>query len=378
MNKRLVPKLRFPEFDGEWLQVKLAELAITINSGKSKFLNEENGIYPIYGSTGILGFSNTYDYENNAILVARVGANAGYVYTISNRSNITDNTLIIILKTIELHNYIKFYLKKINLNKFIFGSGQPLITGGQLKKIEIALPDSSLEQTKIADFLTAVDDKIKQLTRKKELLEQYKKGVMQQIFSQKIRFKDDNGNDYPDWGYKFGNEIFETVTNKNHDSDLPVLAITQEYGAIPRDCIDFNISVTEKSVATYKVVDVGDFIISLRSFQGGIEYSKYRGICSPAYIILRNKIIIDGMFYKDYFKTNKYILLLNKNIEGIRDGKMVSYTQFSEIDLPYPSILEQTKIADFLASVDDGINKLSLQLQQTKTYKNSLLQQMFI
>jgi type I restriction enzyme S subunit len=75
-----------------------------------------------------------------------------------------------------------------------------------------------------------------------------------------------------------GNLIFESISDRNHNSDLPILAITQEYGAIPRDLIDYQVSVTDKSVETYKVVDIGDFIISLRSFQGGIKYSNYRGI----------------------------------------------------------------------------------------------------
>ena len=85
---------------------------------------------------------------------------------------------------------------------------------------------------------------------------------------------------------KFGNEIFENISDKNHNSDLPILAITQDNGAIPRDLIDYNVTVTDKSIESYKVVQIGDFIISLRSFQGGVEYSAYKGICSPAYIVL--------------------------------------------------------------------------------------------
>lgn len=109
-----------------------------------------------------------------------------------------------------------------------------------------------------------------------------------------LRFKGFQG----EWEFINGNEIFENISNKNHNSDLPILAITQEYGAIPRELIDYKISVTDKSVEGYKVVDKGDFIISLRSFQGGIEYSEYKGICSPAYIILRPKIQITDKFFK--------------------------------------------------------------------------------
>ncbi|PJJ67110.1 restriction endonuclease subunit S [Chryseobacterium geocarposphaerae] len=150
---------------------------------------------------------------------------------------------------------------------------------------------------------------------------------------------------------------------------MPILAITQDYGAIPRDLIDFKITVTDKSVESYKVVEVGDFIISLRSFQGGIEYSEYRGICSPAYIILRPNISIDRIFFKYYLKTPKYIIHLNRKLEGIRDGKMISYSYFSDIILPLPSIDEQNKVSAFLSLIESRIatqKKIIEDLQITK------------
>ena len=234
------------------------------------------------------------------------------------------------------------------------------------------------EQTKIANFLTTIDERINQLTRKKELMTQYKQGVMQQIFSQQLRFKDDNGEDFGDWEEKNGNFLFAAISNKDHNSDLPILAITQEHGAIPRDLIDYRVSVSDKSVETYKVVEVGDFIISLRSFQGGIEYSNYKGICSPAYLILRSKTQLNSYFYKSYFKTPEYITKLNQHLEGIRDGKMVSYKQFSEILLPLPCLAEQTKIANFLTAIDEKIQHITQQIEATKQYKQGLLQQMFV
>lgn len=84
-----------------------------------------------------------------------------------------------------------------------------------------------------------------------------------------------------------GGDVFKQISNKKHNADLPILAISQEFGAIPRDAIDYKVIVSESGLENYKVVEVGDFIISLRSFQGGIEYSNYKGICSPAYVILR-------------------------------------------------------------------------------------------
>jgi type I restriction enzyme, S subunit len=174
-----------------------------------------------------------------------------------------------------------------------------------------------------------------------------------------------------------GSVIFESISNKNHNSDLPVLAITQEHGAIPRDQIDYNVSVTDKSLESYKVVEIGDFIISLRSFQGGIEYSLYHGICSPAYIILRKKTPINEQYYKYYFKTNKFIQDLNKDLEGIRDGKMVSYSQFSSILLPKPENKEQQKIAECFSSLDGLISAEDKKLEALKAHKQGLMQKLF-
>ncbi|PZR23739.1 MAG: restriction endonuclease subunit S [Citrobacter freundii] len=195
------------------------------------------------------------------------------------------------------------------------------------------------------------------------------------IIEPKLRFPDFRDNNT--WSYKNGNELFDQISNKDHKSDLPILAITQEHGAIPRDEIDYNVTVTDKSVESYKVVEIGDFIISLRSFQGGIEYSKFRGLCSPAYIVLRKKNEAVDDFFKYYFKTRNFISDLNKNIEGIRDGKMVSYKQFSDLLLPMSSVQEQQKIANSLSSIDHLLVLEDQKLENLKAYKQGLMQQLF-
>ena len=180
------------------------------------------------------------------------------------------------------------------------------------------------------------------------------------------------------WDYVNANELFEPIVNKNHESDLPVLAITQDQGAVPREKIDYNVIVSEKSIAGYKVVEIGDFIISLRSFQGGIEYSYYKGLCSPAYIVLRKKNdTICNDFYRHYFKSWQFIQDLNRNLEGIRDGKMVSYQQFSEILIPYPPFAEQQKIAECLSSIDLYISSVNEKVEQLKAHKKNLMQNLF-
>lgn len=399
-----VPQLRFPEFSGEWVENKLKRLTTKIGSGSTPRGGEK-----VYQSHGI-PFIRSQNVNNDRLIFEDVtfisekinsemknssvkpldillnitGASIGRSCVVPNtftEGNVNQHVCIIRLNEKNEPYFIQPFLSSNQGQKLIYqgqtGSGREGINFQSIGSFKITLP-SKKEQQKIASFLTAVNTKIEQLTKKLQLLEEYKKGVIQKIFSQEIRFKADNSLEFTEWKEKYGNEIFESISNKEHNSGLPILAISQEYGAVPREMINYKISVTDKSIETYKVIEIGDFIISLRSFQGGIEYSSYKGICSPAYVILRPFVNIDSRFYRHYLKTEKYIKLLNKNIEGIRDGKMVSYKQFSEIKLPYPSKAEQTKIADFLSAIETKIDLVIKKLEKTKQFKQALLQQMFI
>lgn len=181
----------------------------------------------------------------------------------------------------------------------------------------------------------------------------------------------------PGWSTSRGDNLFDSINNRGAAPGLPVLAITQEHGAVPREQIDYHVSVTAESVASYKEVREGDFIISLRSFQGGIEYSRYHGICSPAYVILRRKGSGSDHFFRHLFKSDRFIKQLTRNIEGIRDGKMISYAQFSEQLLPVPEPSEQEKIVDCLGSLDDLIVAEDRKLKALRQHKQGLMQQLF-
>lgn len=404
-KEKNVPVLRFPGFEGEWVEKRLGELLVEGRLGGNYENSESNAGVPVIkmGNIGrgrvnieklqFLPISATYFKEdilregdllfntrNTLELVGKVAIWRGELPFALYNSNLMRLRFNPALEpSNRFMNYVFNSDKSIKqLGAFATGTTSvAAIYGRDLQLLIISYPTLP-EQNKIADFLSAVDEKLQALKKKKALLEQYKKGLMQKLFSQALRFKDEDGKDFPDWEEKYGNEIFENISDRNHNSDLPILAITQEFGAIPRDSIDFNISVMDKSVETYKVVNIGDFIISLRSFQGGIEYSYYRGICSPAYIILRPVISMSDMFYKFYFKTDSYIKELQKNLEGIRDGKMISFKYFSEIRLPYPSLPEQSKIATFLSAIDEKIQATQQQITQTETWKKGLLQQMFV
>jgi len=183
--------------------------------------------------------------------------------------------------------------------------------------------------------------------------------------------------DEPAWPLLPGNVLFEPINERKSDPGLPVLAITQEHGAIPRHLIDYHVSVTAESVATYKEVREGDFIISLRSFQGGIEFSRYHGICSPAYIILRRKTAGCDDFFRHLFKSERFIRQLTRNIEGVRDGKMISFAQFSRLRIPSPGVEEQQRVADCLSSLEDLLTAERTRLKALQRHKSGLMDGLF-
>ncbi len=409
--QRNIPQLRFPEFNGEWLDKTLGDYYKSLRTGMTPYRGRPEfykGNIP-WISSGELNYNtitktnetitdnavketNLRLYPKGTFFIAITGLEAPGTRgkcAINGVPATTNQSCMAFEQIDEIDTlYLFYWYNKYGVPlyyRFAQGTKQQSFNNKIVEKFQFIAPTLP-EQQKIANFLTVVDSKLQTLKKKKELLAQYKKGVMQKIFSQELRFKpalsevegNDEGNNFADWEVKNGNDVFDSVSDKNHNSDLPILAITQDYGAIPRDMIDYQMTVSEKSVASYKVVQVGDFIISLRSFQGGIEYSDYKGICSPAYIILRPKITIDRTFFKYYLKTKSYIKELNRKLEGIRDGKMVSYKYFSEIKLPYPCIEEQTKIANFLSAIDDKITSCELLIANAEKYKKGLLQQMFV
>ena len=205
-NKK-IPELRFPEFDGVWVEKKLGEVSERISSGRSN-TKINSGNFSVYGSTGVIGRSDSPEYSGESILIARVGANAGSLYKVGGDYGVSDNTLILKpLKGLSF-DWIFYYLKKENLNRLVFGSGQPLITGKQLKNLKIRFPDF-YEQKKIAGFLSAVDGRIEGLEKKRDLLKDYKKGLMQKLFNQSLRFG--NGkNPFPEWEEKLLGDVGST------------------------------------------------------------------------------------------------------------------------------------------------------------------------
>lgn len=184
MQKIFSQEIRFKDENGdeypEWEEAKLSQYINAISSGKTKIKSDE-GIYKVYGSTGVIGYSNNFDYFGEYVLIARVGANAGIINRINEKCGISDNTLVIECSDKMNYVFLEYMLRSYNLSKLIFGSGQPLVTGGQIKNIEMNLPILE-EQIKIAGFLSSVDNIVKKEEEKLEKLKEWKKGLLQQMF----------------------------------------------------------------------------------------------------------------------------------------------------------------------------------------------------
>lgn len=181
-----------------------------------------------------------------------------------------------------------------------------------------------------------------------------------------------------DWdGTIQAKKLFKKHTDKKHDGDLEILAATQERGIVPRSQIGIDIQCSDEGVKGYKKVSKGDFVISLRSFQGGIEYSEYTGIISPAYTVLKPIKDISTGFYRNYFKTDTFIKRLNGAVYGIRDGKQIGYEDFGDMYVHCPPLAEQERIAEILIQCDRVIELKEQKLDELKQLKKEFLRKMF-
>ncbi len=143
------PKIRFKGFSGEWEEVRLYSITSSISSSKD---TPSKGCFPLYGSTGIIGTVNRPSHSGPLLLVARVGANAGHVQLVNEECGITDNTLVVYPKASMSLDYLHLFFQHSNLNRLVYGSGQPLITGGMLQNIDVCMGNKNESQSLIAYF----------------------------------------------------------------------------------------------------------------------------------------------------------------------------------------------------------------------------------
>ncbi|MFZ5978004.1 MAG: restriction endonuclease subunit S [Hydrotalea flava] len=295
--------------------------------------------------------------------VAYVGTYKAYaggdVIILSTNKNINPECLSYALET----DFVK-------RQKRVLGQGNSVvhIYSSDLSKIKIPLPPLP-EQKAIAACLSTWDKAIhttEKLIAQKELR---KKWLMQQLLTGKKRLRGFKG----EWKKLGAGEVFKSVTKKGF-ADEELLSATQDRGMIPRTMLEGRVTMPTTGTEGFKLVEVGDFVISLRSFQGGLEYSYYRGLVSPAYTVLKPKKPINEEFYKQYFKSYDFIGHLAIAVIGIRDGKQISYDDFCTVKIPYPSIEEQTAIAQVLQAADKEISLLKAKAEKLREQKKGLMQ----
>ena len=193
----------------------------------------------------------------------------------------------------------------------------------------------------------------------------------------KLRFKDDNGNDYPVWKVEKIGDVFNYIVDKKHPEET-VLTIIQGIGTVPRTQSGIDISYNKNNIENYKKVKKNDFIVHLRSFQGGLEIANSDGIISPAYTVLRNKFTFYPKFFQEYFHTNEFINHnLNFVVEGVRDGRTINVKDLKKRPIPIPSLPEQKKIADFFYSFDKRIETTQKKLATLEKLKKGFMQKIF-
>ena len=189
----------------------------------------------------------------------------------------------------------------------------------------------------------------------------------------KLRFP---GFDDP-WKVFKAEELFQNITDRNHPEET-VLTIIQGKGTLPREQAGRNIHYDDASLSNYKKVEQGDFIIHLRSFEGGLEMANEAGIVSPAYTILRCKRPHSSLFYDAYFHTDEFINHnLSKSVEGIRDGRQISYEAFKWLGIPYCEPTEQEKISTLFSAFNERIAKQRDLVESLKKYKRGLSKAVF-
>ncbi len=193
----------------------------------------------------------------------------------------------------------------------------------------------------------------------------------------KLRFKADDGSQFPDWKEKKLSDMFKKVIEKNR-LDLPPLTIVQGYGTIRRDESERRISYDEKGLKNYKAVQKDDFIVHLRSFEGGLEIANQDGIVSPAYHVYRGNDEVHPSFYYPYFRSSSFIKgKLAICVTGVRDGKNIEMGSFDELLIPHPCLPEQQKIAEFLSTIDTVIEKQKETVSAWEERKKGVMQKLF-
>ncbi|MFR4089585.1 MAG: restriction endonuclease subunit S [Lachnospiraceae bacterium] len=388
-----VPQLRFPEFTDDWEQRKAKELFVsTADKGypelpvlsatqdRGMIRRDENSINIFHDKKNEAGYKRVLPGQ---FVIHLRSFQGGFAH--SAIEGITSPAYTVFgFSEPEKHDseywkYVftsKSFIQRLETVTYGIRDGRS-ISYEEFLTLGFVYP-SKAEQTAIARYLDKLSDLITLHQRKLEKLKELKKGLVQKLFSQEVRFKADDGSEFPKWEEKRLSGLFGKVIEKNR-LDLPALTIIQGYGTIRRDESERKITYDEKGLKNYKAVQKDDFIVHLRSFEGGLEIANQDGIVSPAYHVYRGNDEVHPLFYYPYFRSSSFIKgKLAVCVTGVRDGKNIEMGAFDELLIPHPCLAEQQKIAECLSALDDVIEKQKATLAAWEELKKGLLQQMFV
>ena len=411
----IVPKLRFSEFKDEWLDYSINDFAETVTSGSrdwakyysksgDKFIRMTNLIRNgIYLNLDDLKFVNLpidsnegkrTSLQHGDILVS-ITAELGKIGWIPNdlgTAYINQHTALIRTNDKIDSKFLAYLLSTEKYNNQINGLNDSGAKAGlnlsTLRNFKFIVSQNKKEQTKIAEFLSAVDDKINQLSRQLELLNQYKKGVMQKIFSQEIRFKNDNGEDFGEWEEKTIKDICDVKGGKRlpkgyslveNNTGFPYITVSDmNNGSVSLEKIRYIPENAVNQIKNYRIT-TKDIFISVAGTLGLI------GIIPKE---LENANLTENadkltniqcnQKYLYYFLKNGSLDRLIDNVSTVGAQPKLALYAIQEMEIQIPTIQEQEKIAEFLTAIDERIDHTTAQLTHTKQWKKGLLQQMFV
>ena len=397
------PQIRFKGFTDAWEQCKFAEVYSFASEGGTPDTNTA-----AYYRNGTIPFVRIEDTENKYIdsvktFITEEGLKHSSAWLIPSGSviftngatvgNVAINHIPVATKqgilgiipnkivTAEYLYYLLssgFFQREVR-NRQATGTFATIILKN-LNEINVFVPDKA-EQQKISGYLSSIDNLITLHQRKYEKFVNIKKALLEKMFPQgdekvpRIRFKG-----FTDaWEQCKARELFDSYADKGHP-ELPVLSATQDAGMVKRDEIGKSVFHDKSNEVGYKRVLPGQFVIHLRSFQGGFAHSNIEGITSPAYTIFGFKPSEKqyDLFWKYIFSSEEFVRRLETVTYGIRDGRSISYDEFLTMGFIVPSYAEQVKIAQGLIITDNLITLHQRQVEKLKNIKSALLEKMFV
>lgn len=391
------PEIRLKGFKGEWESGTFSTYAKPYFIS-NKFVHHQNLLSLSYGkivqkdikaNKGLLPASfDTYQIVKDGIIVFRftdlqndhkslrvgIAKEEGIIspaYVCVESENIDSDFLYL-----QMHTY--------DMRKVFYSMGDGMrqtLSYNDVKEMRVFVPSLS-EQKKIVEFFNDLEKVINNEEEKLIKLKQMKQACLVSMFPQagettpRVRFKGFKG----EWGKDKAGNLFMTFNERNRP-DLPVLSANQDIrGMAPRTDTGYNISHNKANEVTYKVVKPGQYVIHLRSFQGGFAHSSVEGITSPAYTVFGFKDAErhDDYFWKIIFMSKEFIKSLETITYGIRDGRSISFSEFVDMNFYFPSKEEQTKIASYFRSLDKQISLQEQRLEKLKQIKSACLDKMFV